>query len=171
MEILIAIVAIFAVIWIIGHLKIFASKGPFSSIGRPSNLYRSDPHSDREGEKRHWLTTVVGVSFKNENGSDRQSIITRCREGEAILLIREPNNKFGPNAIRVCRTNGDQIGHIARDEAYRVADELDRGKKLNTEIAYIHPPKRSGQKAGVVVRIGVPQGCPEGAIASTHPNR
>ena len=56
--------------------------------------------------------SVAGVSYDNDDGSSRQTIISRCKPGETLMLIREPDNKFDAGAIKVTRRNGQQIGYV-----------------------------------------------------------
>ena len=44
---------------------------------------------------------VVGVTFTNEDGTSRQSIIKELKQSDTITLRREPTNKFDTNAIAV----------------------------------------------------------------------
>lgn len=50
---------------------------------------------------------VVGVDF---NGS--QAVIAQVAEGETIRLQREPDNPSDPEAIRVERQEGSQLGYL-----------------------------------------------------------
>ena len=54
-------------------------------------------------------TKVVGVTFGN-----RQATIQQLSVGTAVTLRREPDNAYDPNAIRVERSDGAQIGYIPR---------------------------------------------------------
>ena len=54
-----------------------------------------------------FFSKVAGVSYRNEDGSSRQSIIRRCHIGERLLLKPEPDNPVDPNAVRVLRQNGE----------------------------------------------------------------
>jgi len=58
----------------------------------------------------HFFGHVAGESHRNADGSDRQSIIPRCRVGDLLVLEHEPDNPHDVNAIRVLRQNGEQIG-------------------------------------------------------------
>jgi SWI/SNF-related matrix-associated actin-dependent regulator of chromatin subfamily A3 len=48
--------------------------------------------------------------------------------GEHVLLHREPNNPYDRNAIRVLNVMGNQIGHIPRDVAARLAKYMVRNR-------------------------------------------
>lgn len=89
-----------------------------------------------------YLLNVAGVSFSNEDGSDRQTIISRCRPGECLLLIREPDNKFDPAAIKVTRLSGQQLGYIPSQvtgggNSNGLAGKIDTGTKYRCRIADI----------------------------------
>ena len=81
-------------------------------------------------------TKVVGVSFCNPNGINRQKILKRLaaipQEQVAVYLKREPDNPVDSNAVKVIAAVADRgvatLGYLNRDLAYRVASELDSGK-------------------------------------------
>lgn len=56
-------------------------------------------------------TKIVGVRYYRGYAS----------VGERVLLRREPNNPYDKNAIRVDNVMGQQIGHIGRHMAARLA--------------------------------------------------
>jgi DNA-directed RNA polymerase subunit RPC12/RpoP len=65
----------------------------------------------------HFYTKVAGVTYTNDDGSDRQQILSTCSPLEALRLEHEDNNPHDPHAIRVCTEDGRQIGHLLRDVA------------------------------------------------------
>ncbi len=67
--------------------------------------------------ERDFRTKVVGVSFKNSDGSDRQEIIRSCRSGEDIVLKPTPSKEY-PDAIGVFTKSGKQIGNLNADLAH-----------------------------------------------------
>jgi hypothetical protein len=50
---------------------------------------------------KHFYTSVVGTTHKNEWGSSRQEAIGECISGTLLDLIREPDNSYDPNAVLV----------------------------------------------------------------------
>ena len=78
-------------------------------------------------------TKVVGVTFKNDDGSDRQRIIRDLNksgllsEGTELDLIPQPDNPYDSNCIRVVAKNGQQIGCLSRDVAAKVAPMMKQG--------------------------------------------
>jgi hypothetical protein len=104
---------------------------------------------------RSWHTSVAGVTKKNRDGRSRQEVIAECRRGEDLLLLREPDNPKDPNAIKVCRLLGDQVGYISSDVASRMADEMDGGKKFSAKVSEITGGERGKRTRGVNIEISV----------------
>jgi hypothetical protein len=53
--------------------------------------------------------------------------------GDALALIREPDNPHDPLAVRV-EWNGHKLGYVPRKENEAVARQLDRGNRLQARI-------------------------------------
>ena len=62
--------------------------------------------------EEHFYEPVVGITF-----DERQNVVSKLFEGEALTLRREPCHPYLDNAIMVLRENGDQVGYIRRDLA------------------------------------------------------
>jgi hypothetical protein len=73
---------------------------------------------------RHVFTSVAGVTYPNRDGTKRQTIITKCRIGESIVLEAEPDNPQRENAVRVLRKDGSQIGYVASRMATQLVADL-----------------------------------------------
>lgn len=70
---------------------------------------------------------VVGVTFKNDDGSSRADKIiemSQYKDKAVIQLEREPQNKYDPNAIKVL-ADGKQIGYIGKDYSGILAPMMD----------------------------------------------
>lgn len=88
------------------------SKKP-SAKGKTSKKANSDfvpPEAD-------FHTKVVGVTFKNDDGSDRQKIISKCKVGQDIIFKPTPTREY-PEAIGVFTTKGKQLGFLSADLAH-----------------------------------------------------
>ncbi|KAK2040137.1 SNF2 family domain-containing protein [Colletotrichum somersetense] len=59
---------------------------------------------------------IVGVRYYNGYASP----------GEVVVCLREPNNQYDRNAIRVCNVMGVQIGHLPRKVVEKLAPYVDR---------------------------------------------
>lgn len=81
---------------------------------------------------------IVGVTETNPDGTDRQALLRQCRAGEELLLAREADSSYGPDAVKVCRKSGEQIGYVRTDIAKWLGpDVIDQGKPHSTRIQKI----------------------------------
>jgi hypothetical protein len=82
--------------------------------------------------------TLAGVGY--HQGGDVWSLL---REGDALTLVREADNKHDPLAVRV-DWQGHVLGYVPRDQSGPVAMAMDRGTHLSARIAKLreHPNPR-----------------------------
>ena len=76
---------------------------------------------------------VVGVTFTNEDGVSRQSIIKKLAQCDTITIRREPTNRYDTNAIMVLTDKG-QVGYIGKDYASILAPMMDAGTQFKATI-------------------------------------
>src|SRR5262249_27775492 len=107
---------------------------------------------------RHFFASIKGESHTNPDGSSRQEILGRCRAGERLRLEREPDNPVDPNAIKVCRLTGEQLGYVAADVAERLAEELDRGAVRVPILASVGRTSARTPLGGVLLIVAVRHG-------------
>ncbi len=71
---------------------------------------------------------IVGLSYPSTSGKRRgelrHKILHEIKDNERVALMREPNNKFDKNAIRI-DWKGCDIGYIAKYQAKEIAPLLD----------------------------------------------
>lgn len=72
-----------------------------------------------------FMTKIVGVVHKNNDGTSRQEILKKCKRGEKLTLIHEPIPQ-DENAVKVCRENGEQIGWLSQILAAEIPPDLIR---------------------------------------------
>lgn len=107
---------------------------------------------------KHFFTKVVGVNHKNDDGSSRQAIIKCCRLLEPLVFDHEEHNPQDPNAIGVCRQNGQQIGYLRRELAEEVVSKSAKGYKYAAHIMTLTGGEPSAPSRGVniVIVVGKP---------------
>jgi len=66
--------------------------------------------------------TVVGLKFASITAAP----------GQNVLLVREPENKYDPNAVKVTNIAGQTVGHIKKDEAAALSPLLAKITKAAT---------------------------------------
>ena len=81
---------------------------------------------------------VVGVTFKNEDTGEKRADIIRelmnkKQDNIKIELVREPENKYDMNAIKVL-ADGKQIGYIGKEYASIIAPLLDEYEEFDVRV-------------------------------------
>jgi hypothetical protein len=100
-----------------------------------------------------FFTKIAGVTHRNKDRRSRQRLIAQCHVGEELVLEREPDNPVDPNAIRVLRVTGEQLGYIpAHVAASGLARDLDRGERPKCRIVDL--TGGDGLTRGVNIEIG-----------------
>ncbi|KAI7216168.1 SNF2 family DNA-dependent ATPase domain-containing protein [Hortaea werneckii] len=121
------------------------------SFASPYSSYRPEDGTHSQAERESWL-----VADDNEDHGDMDEIVSSTQgaadndelhlfgnlptkivgvqyyrgianPGEYILLRREPGNPYDRNSIRVDNVGGEQIGHIPRRIAAKLASYMDSG--------------------------------------------
>lgn len=78
---------------------------------------------------------VWGEEQANTDGSSRQEIITKLREGDEIELIRHPGDS-DKNMIAVVSEKGE-IGRLTQADAATLAPYIDRGGRVRAQVSAI----------------------------------
>ncbi len=98
-------------------------------------------------------TKVVGVTFEG-----RQEVVARLQQGDRVWLDREPDNAYDPNAIAVCRSNGEQIGFLNRNLAGRIVSFFKAyGYPVKGKVVAITGSEWNGYSLGVIVAFKLPK--------------
>lgn len=75
---------------------------------------------------------VVGITFK-----ERKQYVDRLKEDDEIFIVRELDNKYDKNAIKVLDKDNNHLGYIAGDYACYYAPKLDKGIKYSLKVKEI----------------------------------
>ncbi len=112
---------------------------------------------------RSFHTKVVGVTFRNNDGSDRQDIIARCRPGDELALSSEPENPHADHAVAVyCNqrrwfrgVKTFQIGYLPEESgvAAEVFEHIEAGGGGEAQITDVTGGTRDKPTMGVNIRI------------------
>ena len=66
-------------------------------------------------------TKIVGVTFKNEDGTSRQELLSELSEGDTLSLKDTFSDKY-PEAIGVFNSYGEQLGNLKKDLALKLRE-------------------------------------------------
>ncbi len=95
------------------------------------------PVSPKHGMVKGWGTVVAGLKLKNDDGAARMEIARACKVNEELRFEREPTNPFDPNAIKVFRLSGEQLGYVAKEQAKEIAPFMDNGYRARGVIKFL----------------------------------
>lgn len=62
----------------------------------------------------HFICDVAGASHSNIDGTERQSIVKKCKRLEPIALRHEIGNRHDKHAVQILRATGEQLGYIPK---------------------------------------------------------
>jgi hypothetical protein len=111
---------------------------------------------------RYFFTKIVGVTHRNNDGSDRQAIIAGCSPFESLQAEHE-DNPHDPNAIRVSRLSGEQIGYLSREVAAELWWKMQHGFNFAVIAGQITggAPHQKSLGMNVVVVVAKPEISPD----------
>lgn len=94
------------------------------------------------------IVYLEGVTYVNQDGSRRQDIISKCKKGDELILLREPGNPYETSTIKVCthkkqgflsrllRRQPDlsQLGYLSKYVVSRIAPLMDAGVEVEVVV-------------------------------------
>lgn len=115
------------------------------------------------------IAYVIGVTYRNADGSSRQEIIRNCRKGDELMLLREPSNPYDVNAIKVCVPKKpsflsrllrrkpvlSQLGYLSEYVASRIVPLMDEGVHVQAVVNEIEQSEKveTGHSGTVIESI------------------
>jgi hypothetical protein len=93
---------------------------------------------------------IAGVQYHQLS-----SVINDIAEGDNLVLVPEPDNKFDPNAVRIEFVSSDKkafIGFVPKKFSSEVAAALEIGKVLKCILVTLNKSAKPWEQAEVEVR-------------------
>ncbi|MDR1351210.1 MAG: HIRAN domain-containing protein [Zoogloeaceae bacterium] len=90
------------------------------------------------GEESHIRLLVQSSPLAGSQFHALARLRVNLRVGDALTLVREPDNPYDAQAIRV-EWQGRQLGYVPRRENRAVAAALDQGRTLHARISRLRP--------------------------------
>ncbi len=91
-----------------------------------------------QSDERGTAEIVVQVSLTaGLRYHDAKAVWDQMHVGDALTLVREPDNLYDANAVSV-EWNGHKLGYIPRKENEAVARQIDRANRLQARITKLH---------------------------------
>ncbi len=101
------------------------------------------------GEVRILVQSSPLAGFKYHAGED---LWPELREGDRLDLVREPQNDYDANAVRV-EWRGRKLGYLPRKENRAVAAAMDNGDKVDARIAKLRQHRNPWQRMLIEVFV------------------
>lgn len=76
------------------------------------------------------------------------------REGDRLALVREPDNRHDPFAVRI-EWRGAKLGYLPRSDNRDVAEEMDRGTPIAGRIGRLTTDRNPWKRVRVDVYVGL----------------
>ena len=92
------------------------------------------PQAHAQGQTARVRMLVQGSPLAGFRHGDAAVVWEDLHVGDELVLIREPDNEFDPNAIRV-EWRARKLGYVPRRENAALAWALDRGETLRARIS------------------------------------
>jgi hypothetical protein len=93
----------------------------------------AEKRPDTAAAGKSFETKIAGVSHRNKDGRQRQSVLKACRPGDIVEMRPEPDNPHDHLAVGVY-VRGHQAGYLASHVAASFASQTRR----NTASAVVH---------------------------------
>ena len=123
-----------------GFLKAIA--GMCGTAALPTNIFRR--------EQRTYLLHCFVRGFYYYEGDE---LLPRMRQGDALQLVREPQNAFDSNAIALHYQN-HKIGFIPRESNDVISKLMDDGAlQVKAEITRVQPDAGSWEQVQIAVYL------------------
>src|SRR5687768_4168909 len=89
---------------------------------------------------------VVGVDYRNADGSDRRQAIAACKPGEPVELRPEPNKRHDKQAVAVWSRHGQQLGYLSAERCGRIGALIRKGHEVRAVF-------QRADRAGAWIRV------------------
>jgi hypothetical protein len=74
-----------------------------------------------------------------------EALWRELHEGDALTLVREPDNMHDPHAIRV-EWHGQKLGYLPRAQNQAVSSAMDAGERVDARIAKLREHRNPWQR-------------------------
>lgn len=100
-----------------------------------------------------YKTKIVGVTFKNDDGTSRQDIIESCTEGESLSL--EHYYYKDEDAFKVTNVYGEVLGNLKKELTERLINRYDAGTLEAADVEILNITGEGTGTLGVNIKITV----------------
>jgi hypothetical protein len=84
-----------------------------------------------------------------------RSLWDELEVGDALALVREPDNPFDPNAVRI-EWRGHKLGYVPRRENARLARQMDHGAAVEARITELRTSRNGRNLVSYEISLRLP---------------
>lgn len=121
----------------------------FERVAAVIGLAATAPLVQATVSRRLELQRSPVAGFQYHQGEAVWSLLT---DGAALDLVREPENAHDARAVRI-DWQGRKLGYVPRIDNATVSQLLDRGERLQAEIASLHTSNNPWDRVELVVYL------------------
>lgn len=96
-------------------------------------------------------TKIAGVTFPNEDGTNRQDLIKQLKIEEELILEKEDNNPYDSNALRILNKNKQMIGYIKKTLAQDIRTGMKNGWVYKAKVSMITGQDKQTTGCNIVI--------------------
>ena len=100
-----------------------------------------------------YKTKIVGVTFKNDDGTSRQDIIESCTEGESLSLKHYYYKD--EDAFKVTNVYGEVLGNLKKELTERLIEKYDAGTIEASDVEILNITGEDKGTLGVNIKITI----------------
>lgn len=82
-------------------------------------------------------TKIAGVTFQNEDGTNRQDHIKRLNKGDILGLELDDNNPYDCNAIKILDKENNILGYIKKTLCADIRAGMKKGWKYEVKVSMV----------------------------------
>lgn len=109
------------------------------------------PPASAETNAKILLQSSPLAGFRYYEG---KQLWSEMKVGDPLQLIREPDNSYDPNAVRV-EWQGHKLGYVPRADNQALARFMDRGSKAEARITRLKKSRNPWQRIEFEVYLGL----------------
>jgi len=125
---------------------------PKGVLDRVLGLFRKETAQQPLQEGQQGKQTAHQIPVSGLEFCAGRELVPELRIEDSVRLIREPNNAYDRNAIRIETNNGQHVGYINRDAARDLAPVMDGGA---TVAAYVTAIEGGAYATKTCLTVGV----------------
>lgn len=132
------------------YILFFPLIWPYLLIRKLLKIFKDEEVQEVKG--RSFRIYIAGTQYTNDDGTDRQAFIKKCKAGEELILIKTPS-KYDEYGIQIYRKNGECLGWIPAKYSYEFNTEMDRGIAIKAFFYRKIKPSREYNYYGARITI------------------